>query len=172
MTTYVTVEEVEDYLGGSLKASKWFAAPPADKQTAIIAATRIINRLNFKGFPAAVYHAREAGATQNQLRELADQQDLVFPRDEDTHIPRDIKDACCEIAFAILDGYNPDDEMRALATVSESIGPLSLRTTYDRTQAAEWVLAGVPSPIAWQLLRPYLRDPSAIAISRERGHLI
>jgi len=166
MITYVTLEEVEDYLGGTLKASKWFAAPPADKQTAVIAATRIINRLNYKGFPAAVYHAREAGATLSQLRELSDQQDLVFPRDEDTHIPRAIKEACCEIAFAILDGNNPEDEIRDLATVSEGIGPLSFRTTYDRTQAPEWVLAGVPSPIAWQLLRPYLRDPRAIAVSR------
>lgn len=166
MITYITEEEVENYLGGSMKASVWFAAPPAEKQAAIIEATRIINRLNFKGVPAAIYHAQIDGTPQSELRVLADQQDLAFPRNEDTHIPRDIKAACCEIAFAILDGYNPENEMRALATVSESIGPLSLRATYDRTQALEWVLAGVPSPTAWQLLRPYLRDPRAVSVSR------
>jgi hypothetical protein len=166
MITYITNDDVEDYLAGKLNASIWYAAPPADKQAAIIAATRIINRLNFKGVPAAVYHARDGGASESQIRELYQQQDLVFPRDGDTFIPKDIKDACCEIAFAILDGTDPEHEMRALATVSESIGPLSIRATYDRTQAPEWVLAGVPSPTAWQLLRPYLRDPGTIRISR------
>ena len=162
----ITNEDVEDYLAGKLNASVWYAAPPADRHAAIIAATRIINRLNFKGVPAAVYHARESGASDVQIRALFDQQESAFPRDANTHIPQRVKDACCEIAFAILDGYDPDQEVRALATVSEGVGPLSIRATYDRTQAPEWVLAGVPTPTAWQLLRPYLRDPGTIRVSR------
>lgn len=165
-TTYVTVEEADDYLAQKLNASRWLAAPPADKTAAIIQATRIINRLNFAGLKTDTYHAVQAGLSKSERRAVDAQQELAFPRNGDTEIPEDIKAACCECAFALINGVDPDQEMWAIATVSESVGPLAIRSTYDRSRVSEWILAGVPSPTAWQLLRPFMRDPMALSLSR------
>ena len=164
--TYVTVEEADDYLAQKPTASRWLAAPPASKSAAIRQATQIINRLNFAGLKTATYHAAQQGPSKSECRAVDAQQVLAFPRNGDTSIPDDIKAACCESAFALINGIDPDQELWSLATVSESVGPLAIRSTYDRLRAAEWVLAGVPSPTAWQMLRPYMRDPQALSLSR------
>lgn len=164
--TYVTPAEADDYLTQKLNASTWLAAPPADKVAAIVEATRIINRLNFRGHKTVTYHALQQGLSMVELRVVDRQQVLAFPRDGDTEIPEEIKQACCECAFALINGVQPDEEQWSIATVSESVGPLSIRSTYDRTRVSEWVLAGVPSPTAWALLKPYMRDPLSCSIVR------
>lgn len=166
MTTYVSVSEADDYLAQKLGTSRWLAAPPADKQVAVIQATNIINRLNFAGLKTVTYHAAQQGLSKAELRAIDTQQALAFPRNGDTDIPQDIKAACCECAFALINGIDPEQEMWGIATVSESVGPLGIRSTYDRTRTAEWTLAGVPSPTAWQLLLPYLRDPRSFSLCR------
>ena len=164
--TYVTPAEADDYLAQKLNASSWQAAPPANKQASLIEATKIINRLNFVGHKTVTYHALQQGLSKTELRAVDRQQALAFPRNGDTDIPEDIKAACCECAFALINGIQPDQEQWSIATVSESVGPLSIRSTYDRTRVAEWVIAGVPSPTAWALLKPFMRDPLACSIVR------
>lgn len=165
--TYVTPAEADNYLSQKMQASTWLAAPPADKLASIVEATRIINRLNFVGHKTVAYHALQLNdLAKSELRAIEAQQALAFPRDDDTDIPEDIKAACCECAFALINGIQPEQELWSLATVSESVGPLAIRSTYDRTRVSEWIIAGVPSPTAWHLLRPYLRDPMSCSLSR------
>ena len=161
---YTTVSDADDYFATRFAANRWLAANPDDKLRALTTATQIINRLNFVGLKAAAYVVKRAGGTKAEIRAAGNTQENQFPRNDDTEVPVEIEQACCEIAYALISGIDPDKELRSLATASESIGPLGLKVTYDRTRAAEWIMAGVPSPTAWQLLQPYLRDLSAISI--------
>ncbi len=165
---YLTPAEADNYFASKLNTFKWQNAPQGDKIAALTQATDIINRLRFRGLKTVIWHAYQGSETltDDQLRDLNLQQPNAFPRDGALAIPEDIKKACCEIAFALIDGYDPDKELRAVATVSESVGPMGIRSTFDRSRVVAWVQAGVPSPTAWQYLLPYLRDPAAISIGR------
>ncbi len=79
-------------------------------------------------------------------------------------VPQDVQDACCEIAFALLDGIDPDLEYENLRMVSQGIG--NIRSTYNPEAIPEHILAGVPSAAAWRYLKPYLRDVRDIRVSR------
>lgn len=161
---YVTVQDADNYFSTRYSANRWLATNPHDKLRALVSATQIINRLNFVGLKTAAYAVKRAGGTKTEVRAAGNTQENQFPRNGDTTIPEEIEQACCEIAFALISGIDPDKELRSLATASESIGPLGLKVTYDRARASEWVMAGVPSPTAWQLLKPYLRDLNAIRL--------
>lgn len=109
-------------------------------------ATLIIDRLNLKG----------EKTSSTQLRE--------FPRDDDVSVPDDIKMATALITAALLDGADPQKDLESAMMGSFAIG--NVRTTYDRTNIPEHILAGVPSALAWKYLRPYLQDNKELVISR------
>lgn len=145
-TAYATRAEGDTYFAGKLFADAWDNATDAEKDKSLLQATRIIDRLNFKG------------------EKTDDTQELQFPRDDDTAVPDDIKDASCEIAYALLDGVDPELEFDNLNMVSQ--GYANVRSTYDRQAPAEHLVAGVPSVTAWRYLLPYLRDTRAVDLSR------
>ncbi len=109
-------------------------------------ATRAIDRLNFAGDKAD------------------DAQALQFPRGEDVSVPKDIEYACYELALAFLDGVDLEQEAQSVGVASDAFS--GVRTTYDGDSYAEHMRAGIPSIVAWQYLKPYLRDPREIVISR------
>jgi hypothetical protein len=79
-------------------------------------------------------------------------------------IPQDLKDAACELAIALLDGVDPEQEYENLSMVSQ--GYANIRSTYDRTLRQEHIESGVVSIKAWQLIRPYLDVSKELTISR------
>ncbi len=135
---YATISEADTYFAGRLNVDAWDDANTTNRNKALIEATTRIDRLNFYG-----------AMTETD-------QTLQFPRDDDTDYPDDIKYACAEIAFALLDGVDPEIEFENLNLVSQGIG--NVRATYDRTSPPEHIAAGIPSIIAWRFLKPYLRD--------------
>ena len=145
-TSYASQAEGDTYFGGKLYTEAWDNATSTEKDKSLIQATRIIDRLNFKG------------------SKTDDDQELQFPRDDDSAIPDNIKSACCEIAYALLDGVDPELEFENLSMVSQ--GYANVRSTYDRQAPAEHLVAGVPSVTAWRYLLPYLRDTRAVDLSR------
>ena len=145
-SAYCTKAEADTYFSGRLNTDAWDDATDAEKDKALIQATRIIDQLNFKG------------------TKTDDSQELQFPRDDDTVVPDDIKSACSEIALALLDGVDPETEADNLFMVSQ--GYANVRSTYDRQGQAEHFVAGVPSVTAWRYLLPYLRDNRAVDLSR------
>lgn len=152
---YLTNTEADDYFNNRLQNALWLDSTEARKSIALRQATRIIDKLNFAG-------------------DLVDpDQDLQFPRantsddnviTSDSTIPDDIKKACCEIAYALLDGIDPDSEIQALTMDVQLIA--GARTEYDRTFVPEYIMAGIPSPTAWNYLKPYLRDPRQLNLLR------
>jgi len=146
MAQYATLAEGNTYMGERLNTAAWDAAADADKNKGLQWATKLIDRLNFLG------------------EKTDEDQELQFPRDADTDVPDDIKNACIECASALLDGVDPEMEFENLSMVAQ--GYSNVRSTYDRSRPAEHILAGIPSVTAWRYLKPYIRDVHTVDLER------
>jgi len=143
---YVTTEEANTYFAGRLHTEVWDDATNSDRTKALTMATKAIDKLNFAGSMTV------------------STQELQFPRGGDVLAPADIKEATCELALRLLDGIDVDREIENLRVLES--GNSSIKTTYNRDMVPEYVLAGIPSPKAWNLLIPYLRDARTLSIDR------
>lgn len=167
LTYYGTLVEANEYFDNRLHERAWYGASVSDRPKALIAATRIIDALNFKGYKNTVYLLLEADpdATDDEIYEQEAAQALEFPRGADTEVPEAIRIACYELAHTLLDGKDPEIELENLGITSQ--GYESVRTTYSRNQVPiEHILNGVPNALAWRLIRPFLRDEDAVKLAR------
>lgn len=177
MSAYASVAEANAYFDTRLYSDLWNTQSVDTKTKALETATRMIDRLNFAGEKHAANLVRLSltgssnvnvwPGSDSEIKQIFDAglgQELEFPRGADTVIPTDIKTACYEIAFALLDGVDPEAELDDLGVVSQ--GYSSVRTTYDRTSVPQHHNAGIPSAVAWRFLKPYLQDGRAVKISR------
>ena len=156
MSHYITYIEATALADDRLDTDAWDDAVTADGSIAgeagsqtyksVAMATKIIDRLNFLGSKLDADQANQ------------------FPRDDDTDVPDDIKEACFEIALALLDGVDPQIEAENLGMISQ--GYANVRSTYDRGVGAEYIAAGIPSSTAWRYLLPYLRSPHFVDVLR------
>ena len=170
-TYYGTIDDANTYFSNRLHEDAWTDASTEDRRKALIAATVIIDALNFRGQKSTVYDIMYdddgylLDVTDEELRDADWSQDLEFPRDSDVDVPEGIEIACWEITHALLDGVDPDLELENLGVVSQGIA--SVRTTYNRNHTqVEHLMNGIPSATAWRHLRPFLRDSDAIKFSR------
>lgn len=134
------------YFATRVGSDAWDSAETTDKDKALAHATRIIDNLNFVG--------TKADATQENQ----------FPRYGQTDVPNDIIMACCEIALALLDGVNPELEFENLMQTAS--GYANVKSTFNRDQLPEHILAGVPSVTAWGYLKPWLTDNRNLRLIR------
>ena len=160
---YGSVSEATEYFSYKLHETVWSAANANDRHLALIAATKIIDALNFKGDKHTVFVS--TSTDDAVLRAANAAQNLEFPRDEDTAVPPQIERACYEIARSLLDGRDPETELEALTMTSQ--GYAALKTQYIREGLPlEHIVNGVPSFAAWCLLRPFLRDTNSFKVNR------
>ena len=90
---------------------------------------------------------------------------MEFPRGADTEVPEAIRVASYEIAYALLDGKDPELELENLAVNAMGYG--AVKTSYERSQLPiEHIINLVPSSVAWRLLKPFLRDSDALKLLR------
>ena len=164
MSSYVTIQEAQDYFTNRLHSGLWDNTSVQNRQKALAEATAAIDRLRFVGDKNTVYVSRLAGGDDDALTAAFVAQELEFPRGTDEDIPSDIIAACCEEAFSRLDGKDPDEELENLAVSNQ--GYASVRTTYDRSFVHEHLNAGIVSPRAWRFLKPYLDEVRDFKISR------
>lgn len=166
-THYGTTVEAIDYFANRLHEVAWSSATPADRNKALIAGTRIIDLLNFKGHknPVHALFESDSSATQEAIEDANLTQALEFPRGTDTLVPDTIKCACFEIAYSLLDGKDPELELENLSVVSQRYAGVS--TSYNRNSVPiEHLINLVPSSLAWSWLRPFLRSAEAIKLDR------
>ena len=167
LDTYGTVASANAYFDARLHEDAWTDAPAVDRPKALWAATLIIDALNYKGVKSTVYTLLEGdpSASEEEIREAEKSQSREFPRGEDTEVPEAIYMACYDIAYALLDGRDPDLDLENLGISSEGFG--AVRTAYTRSQKLiEHIVNCVPSNRAWQRLKPFLRDADIIELSR------
>ena len=149
--TYTTVVEAEAYLRYHLAKNAWFSATEDRRKGALIAATRIIDRLPYIGWRAV------------------EGQKLKFPRvilgfDLGETVPQPIQEACVEIALALLSGIDPEKEFNSLTlSRKEYLGMVQVK---DTRHMEPHKLAGVPSMAGYLLLVPYLREVGTVTLNR------
>lgn len=146
MSNYVTLVEAQTYFDGRLGTDAWDSATDIDRTKALTMATKAINTLNFQG-------EKTDPVQTNQ-----------FPRDGDTVVPQEIKDATCEVALALLDGKTVEEEYERNRISSERYSTVGV--TYNGAIPQEYIINGIMSITAWMLLKPFMRDPRSIDIIR------
>lgn len=146
-TPYTSRAEGDTYFSGRLNTDCWDDASDADKDKALLQATRAMDRLNYRG-------------------EKTDaDQELQFPRGGDLLVPDDIKAACAEEALALLEGKDPEMERESLSIKSQEFG--KAKVGFDKSTGRPMnILNGIMSATAWSYILPYLRDPMTFFISR------
>ena len=146
MAQYCTIAIGQTYFDERLNTDAWDDATDADKNKALLMSTKRIERLNFLGV------------------KYDDNQDLEFPRDDDTDVPAAIIYACCEEALALLDDVDLEIETENQRMVSLGYG--NIRETSDTSMVSPWVVAGISSVEAWRFLRAYLRGVKTVDVMR------
>jgi hypothetical protein len=163
------IAEATSYFAQRLHETAWTDASEADREKTLIAARGIIDALNFKGVKHSVYtlcgSSDTTGVALDDIQAAEASQPLEFPRGTDTEVPEAIRIAEYEIAYALLDGKDPELELENLAISAMGYG--TVKTTYERAQLPiEHIINMVPSSVAWRLLMPFLRDSDAFHLSR------
>lgn len=146
MNTYATNSQADEYFESRYDSALWDGTSEVEKEKLLVTASRYLTNLNWAGDKA----------DEDQV--------LEFPRGDDTDIPDDIIHATCEIAYALLDGRNIEYERETLG--QSSVAAVGARLASDPNSVDVARLHGIPSIVAWNLLRPYLRDGSAITLVR------
>jgi len=144
-TPYITVNDANTYFSEKIDVPVWSMSSDVDKLIALKQATRAINLLNFAGKPT----------TLTQVN--------AFPRnDEET--PEDILIACCEEAYALLNGRDPEAEHRNMSVISQ--GYANVRSARDKSLFQAYIAYGLMSSIAWRYLVPYLANSKSLNVVR------
>jgi hypothetical protein len=166
-TYYGTIDEANDYFNSRLHEFAWTSASAANRQKSLIAATRLIDDLNFKGWKASVYTLLQSNpaATTPEIQAAEATQAHEFPRGSDTEVPEAIRRASYEIAHSLLDNKDPELELETLAVTQTSYA--GVKTSYERNQVPiEHIVNMIPNALAWRLIKPFLRDDDAVRLSR------
>jgi hypothetical protein len=172
MAYYGTLGEANTYFANRLHSTAWTTAAAADKPKALLQACQIIDNLNYRGVKNSLYVIMYDSdgelldtPTQAAIDAANASQELEFPRGRDTVVPEPIKMAQWDIAYALLDGFDPDAALDAMRVLSQSYS--SVRTTYaDGDASNEYLLYGIPTGTAWRWLKPYLCDGRIIRLRR------
>jgi len=130
--SYCTIEYADEYFKNRLHAESWGQADESTKEKALKQATRAIDRQLLRG------------------RKTNPEQELAFPRHPDTEIPKEVQEACCEEALAILESGN--SQRRKLQ--QEGVQSFSLGNMSETFAAGAG--KGLLSQEAKELLRPWL----------------
>ena len=79
-------------------------------------------------------------------------------------VPTDYRDATIEIALKLLEGFDPEIEMynRSVA----SFGFDNLKQTNKSDEVPLHIIAGIPSIVAFNLLRRYMPDINTVRLGR------
>ena len=146
MANLIDIDDANDYFSLRLHSDPWDEASEQDQTKALTMATKIINKFAYIGDKTSLTQENE------------------FPRDEETEVPTEIKEACCEIALKLLDEVDPDMEIENLNKVQSMF--VNVRNNYDKSFIPSHKAVGVPSAQAWQLMLPYLRDSRDVFVIR------
>lgn len=147
MALYTDKAFADAYFGAKLVAYAWTDETIERQNLALAEATFILEQLNYAG------------------EKTDTDQELQFPRGGDIVIPDTIKQACCEVAYALLDGVEIEHEQKNVRATNLKFA--NVVSKFDSRMVPEHIVAGVPSWRAWLLLKPYLRSHETIKLTRQ-----
>lgn len=174
---YGSLTEAEEYFSGRLHTGAWDDSTSSEKTKALLAARRLMDNLAYKGDKHAVWLYKQSvraplmkdswdePAYLEAVRQADASQPLEFPRGADVIVPEAIRIAQYELAYSLLDGVDPQMELENLGVSAQ--GHADVRTQYDRAMLpVEHLVNLIPNPLAWSLIRPFLRDDQTVRLSR------
>ncbi len=157
-TSYASVDEADDYHAKRLFASTWTASSTADKQVALMWATRLLDEhVEWEGVPATT-----------------DEQALQWPRDgaydlmgeefDDETIPQFLKDATSEFARCLItEELTKDNKVINQDLKSMKAGPVEFSFGYPKKKV-------LPDSV-WNMVRPWgkLRYQASGSVALQRS---
>ena len=161
---YRTVADADAYFEDQLFANDWTSAAAGDKYKALLAATRAVDKLRFKGQKKTVYDllATNPDATQIEIDQADANQRLEFPRDDqdvDT-VPDEVFHAVCEEAVMLIAGHDP--QVAYCNLPNQSSNAAGINETFDRARMGQAHIRHLlASPLAWALLVPFLKPENS-----------
>jgi hypothetical protein len=171
---YGTVVDANLFFAARLHSYDWDIASVDDRQKALVQASEYIDQFDYIGQKASVYTLVENSSDDTDWNEDSNKaliqaaeeaQPLEFPRDADTDVPTEIETATYLIAKSLLSGRDPDQDLEALSVKGASYG--GVRTTYQRDgNNQEHITHLIPSPQAFNLIRPFFRERNLFEVKR------
>jgi len=146
MANYGTVNGGDTYFNERIGGTTWSNATATEKQQALVSATELIDSFNFFG------KLKESG------------QELKFPRAGQTAVPTAVEQATYLIADRYLNGETYESKLEELNVIKRKF--LSAETEYDTKRTPTYQVTGIPDPLAFKLLRPFLRDKFSFQLYR------
>lgn len=151
ITPFATVVEGDQHMADRTVTWAWDEANSFQQEKALAEATRLINRLRFRG------------------KKTVDSQPNQWPRDNVPNVtngttPEDIKRACIELAYSLLAGDYSDERYEDQFVRREAIGGAPV--TYDGSSWPVFLVNGIPSMGAWTYLAPYLARVKDVKLMR------
>ena len=147
MAYYGTVEDGDIYFAQLRGRTEWKTATSTEKLQVLFEATQAIDMFNYIGC------------------KTSESQELQFPRNGETTVPRDIVYATFEEAYQLLCDRDSDEELRELRVQQRRFG--QVQTQYmPGVKPASNVTAGILSSKAWRLISQYFRQVTEIQIVR------
>lgn len=144
--SYVDITYANEYFTGRLFGADWFSQPVDQREQAITQSTLLIDALNYQGC------------------KTDPDQELEFPRNGDTEVPKPIKEASCEIALALAKGVDLELQAEEISITSQRVS--GFQTNYDTDKVNLRKVAGIPSQVAWLKIYPYLSNQGEVKVSR------
>ena len=173
-SNYGSVSGGDTFFASRLHAYDWDRSTNTDKLKALVQASELIDQFDYIGRKAAVQtvvdglgDCPDLTTDENiallQAAELS--QPLEFPRGSDSEVPSEIETACYLIAKALLGGRDPDADLENLAVKQTQYG--GVKTSYQREgNNQEHIAHLIPSPQAFNLIRPFFRERDTFDIKR------
>lgn len=165
---YGSVAGGDAFFASRLHAFDWTYAGPDDRLKSLVQAAELIDQFDYIGQKYAVQIYLDASgdaATCEGKAEAELSQPLQFPRGTVNVVPDEIERAAYLIAQKLLSGRDPEADLEALSLKSAGYG--DARSNYDRSgNHQEHMTHLIPSPQAWNLIKPFLRPRNQFTVKR------
>lgn len=106
--SYVTVAEADDYFATRWTTEAWEDLDDSDKERALMAATRQLDRETFLGYPATSTQRLKWPRLDVRKVDSADAYGYGATEYLATELPQQLKDAACELAYALISATNTE----------------------------------------------------------------
>ena len=161
---YGSVSGGDTYFGARLHNYDWQNSSNADKSAALTEASELIDQFDYVEQKYAICLLGDS-PTEAQIQAANVSQPHEFPRGDSATVPDDIEQAAYLIAQALLSGRDPEQDLENQTLRSARMGQLSSgRDVVGNTN--EHIAHLIPSPKAWNKIRPFLRERNSFDLKR------
>lgn len=145
VNSYVTADEADDYLSDRLYSTAWTDATTAQRESALVMASRALDGQHYRG------------AITSDSQAMAWPRDCVYDQEgraiDSAVVPQAVKDAQCEVALALL----AEDPAEARDPNTARVKAGSVEMSFYRSHTSQTALRGS----ALALVKPFLLDPGS-----------